>query len=278
MTAGAMNPDMMAKLIPESQTDWARIDRLATPKSHFGADEPNAFLSGGATWSQSSGMLSFEAAAAGSTVSSMASSIGDPSCFSYPFVPMTSPRSRKLSKGRRAQLQQMAQANLDSQASARDSSGGGDTPTAGAGGADAAEQSDGDGGGNGSSPRIRPQTSYGELLYRSSQSTLSVTPKEGVDSLDSRGSVTTWDVRSPQASKGSATARAPMAPQLPQLPSCTPRLRRTCGVYGVSLGRRPGTTGSSRGVGGRPERVRAPGCALAEHKPVPPMPLSDDAY
>ena len=55
---------MMAKLIPESQTDWARLDKLATPKSLGGhGAEPNAFLSTGASWSQSSGMLGFEAAA-----------------------------------------------------------------------------------------------------------------------------------------------------------------------------------------------------------------------
>jgi hypothetical protein len=126
--------------------------------------------------------------------------------------------------------------------------------------------------GNGSSgvttPRVRPQTSYGELLYRSSQSTLSVGGKGALDTDESVGSVTTWDVRSPRANKGSMTARAPLAPQLPELPSCTPRLRRTCGVYGLSPGRRPGTTG-----GGRKERVKAPGCALHEHKPVPPVPL-----
>lgn len=266
---------MMAKLIPETQTDWARIDRLATPKSRADlADAQSALLGTGATWSQSSGMLSFEEAAMGSTFST-ASSIGDTGCFAYPFVPMTSPRSRKLAKGRRAQLEKMAAANAarqpESPAQAPGSGGEGAAAGAGAAGGDSADvgaetaaTSDGSGG---APTTIRPQTSYGELLYRSNQSALCAATDDA-ESVGSAGSGASFDVRSPRANRGSITARAPLAPQLPQLPSCSPRLRRTCGVYGVSPGRRPGTTGS-----GRRERVRAPDCGLHEHKPVPPMPV-----
>jgi hypothetical protein len=271
-----MTAEMMAKLMPESQTDWARLDELATPKSRGGhGDELNAFCGSGASWSRSSGMLGFEAAAMGATVSSMASSIADPSCFAYPFTPMTSPRSRKLAKGRRAQLEQMARANVDSLAdgdatAASESDAAGNAAGEGgqSSGAETPAGSEGNGGSGGNTPRSRPQTSYGELLYRSSQSALSVGAKGALATDESAGSVTSWDVRSPRANKGSVTARAPLAPQLPQLPACTPRLRRTCGVYGLSPGRRPGTTGSNR-----KERVKAPGYALHERKPVPPVPL-----
>eukprot|EP01047_Picozoa_sp_COSAG01_P104655 COSAG01_NODE_33949_length_556_cov_0.455142_1_plen_134_part_01 len=133
----------------------------------------------------------------GSTVSSLASSIADPSCFAYPFAPMTSPRSRKLAKGRRAQLEKMARGNDDS---AEDgdttATGEGDATGGEASGADTAAGSGGNGGSGGSTPRIRSQTSYGELLYRSSQSALSVGTKGALATDESTGSVTSWDVRS----------------------------------------------------------------------------------
>ena len=320
---------MMAKLIPERQIDWARIDRLATPKSRAGSDdEPNAAWSGGASWSQSSGMLGYETAVMGSTLSSMATSIGDPNCFAYPFVPMTSPRSQKLAKGRRAQLERMARANtertrpvdadvqvelqmempsdpaelgalqrefrtdlaaalgvdpsqvgnVEAQTERQAESqpfthgpadGGASSSEDGAVGADTPTQSCGTrSGSRGSTPRTRPQTSYGELLYRSSQPTLTVA--DGVDTAESVGSgaTGTWDARSPRTKKGSTSARATMAPQLARLPPFTPRMQRTCGVYGISPQYRVVryTTGSGT--------VKA----HHEHKPVPPMPVHDDAF
>lgn len=260
-----LTAEVLAKLAPESQTDWARIDRLATPKSRgdSGTNEPSPFLRTGATWSQSSGMVNLEA---GSTVSSVATSTGGPCSYAFPFTPMTSPRSRKLAKTRRAQLQEMAQKNMEYQAPPR-----GGAPTA-----EREGEVESDSGTPDDAPAIRPQTSYGELLYRST-SNLALSA-----SLDksSRGSVVTWDVSSPQASKGSLTARAPLAPQLPQLPACSPRLRRTCSVYGVSPGRsRPRTTTTSRQQSAaQVDRVKPARCALHEHKPVPPMPPVEDGY
>ena len=260
---------MMAKLIPERQIDWARIDRLATPKAREG-DEPNTVRSGGATngWSQSSGMLGYETM--GSTLSSMAinTPIGDPNYFSYPFAPMTSPRSQKLAEGRRAQLERMTQASAERQAECRTRSSADEGATSSEGGAATPTQCGGASSSRGSTPSIRPQTSYGELLYRSSQ--VGLTAPDGVDTAESTGSVatSTWDARSPRANKGSITARATMAPQLARLPPFTPRMQRTCSVYGISPQYRVVryTTGSGT--------TRA----LHEPKPVPPMPVRDDAF
>ena len=92
-------------------------------------------------------------------------------------------------------------------------------------------------------------------------------------------------VRSPQASKGTMSAREPLAPQLPQLPSCTPRLRRTCGVYGVSP-RVPAAAGKKGSAprlmtpraGVRQVKPTPRKCGLHEMVPVPPMPLPDECY
>ena len=292
--AQEMTMEELAKLVPESQTDWERLDRLATPKSRASMGlEPNAFENPGATWSQSSGMGfgTHAGSTMGSTMGSMASSIGDG--FAYPFVPMTSPRSRKLASGRREQLAQMAQANAEQQA-ATDSDAEADAESGEEPGASSAR---GGGSPRGTSkrsvPSIRPQTPYGELLYRSSANIVADAGL-GVSTVESTASAATFEVRSPKGSKGAVRdAREPLAgPQLPQLPSCTPRLRRTCGIYGI-FPRVPAAAASAAGkrkkksvtprlmtprAGMRQVKPTPRKCGLHEVQPVPPMPLPDDAY
>ena len=83
-----------------------------------------------------------------------------------------------------------------------------------------------------------------------------------------------WDARSPQQARRGSTpiAGAP----LPKLPDCTPRLRRTCAVYGVSPRVRLGA--AKKKAGGKGGATRAREVELHQMAPLPPMPLTEDSY